>query len=206
MGFFFQKAEIESKPSPEQLEANKSHHILESLKNSVAFIEFTPDGIIIDANANFLGAVGYSLNEIKGKHHRIFCDSTYSQSSDYSDFWQQLASGKSVSDRFLRFTKNGTPLWLEASYNAVKGDDGKIKSIVKIASDITDFVEKSKVQNGILEALDRSTATISFELDGTIIDANENFLNTTGYSLSVKTMKWLKVNGCFRFGTKTRNW
>jgi methyl-accepting chemotaxis protein len=89
-----------------------------------------------------------------------------------------------MNERFLRFTKSGTPLWLEASYNAVKDDDGKINSIVKLASDITDFVETSNLQNGILKALDHSTATISFELDGTIIEANENFLKTTGYNLS----------------------
>lgn len=184
MGFFSKREVIESIPSPEQQAANKSHHILESLKNSVAFIEFTPDGKVLDANDNFLATVGYTIDEIKGQHHRIFCDNAYTQSSEYKNFWQQLATGKSMSDRFLRFTKNGSPLWLEASYNAVKDDDEKIQSVVKIASDITDFVEKSNIQNGILAALDRSTASISFELDGTIIDANDNFLNTVGYKLS----------------------
>lgn len=184
MGIFFKNAVIDNTPSPKQIEANKSHHILESLKNSVAFIAFTPDGTILDANTNFLNAVGYTLDEIEGKHHSIFCDKVYSQSNEYKQFWKNLASGQSMSDRFLRFTKDREPLWLEASYNAVKDDDGNITSVVKIASDITSFVEKSNVQNGILEALDRSTATISFNLDGTIIDANENFLNTTGYSLS----------------------
>lgn len=184
MGFFFKNTTIKEPPSPQQLEANKSQHILNSLKNSLAFIEFTPDGTILDANTNFLAAVGYTIDEIKGKHHSIFCDKSYTQSQDYSHFWQQLALGHSISDRFLRFTKNGTPLWLEASYNAVKGDDGKIESVVKIASDITEFVEKSNVQNGILNALDSSMATISFELNGTIIEANENFLSTTGYNLT----------------------
>jgi len=184
MGFFFKDKTVENKPTEKQLEAAKSHHILESLKKSVAFIEFTPDGTILDANENFLNAVGYRLDEIKGNHHRIFCDNTYTQSNEYSQFWQGLASGQSLSDRFLRFTKNGTPLWLEASYNAVKDDEGRISSVVKIASDITGFVEKSNVQNGILQALDRSTATIAFELDGTIIEANDNFLNATGYNLT----------------------
>ena len=184
MGFFFQKSVVEKPPSPQQLAANKSHHILESLKNSVAFIEFTPDGTILDANTNFLNAVDYTLDEIKGKHHRIFCDKTYTQSSDYKNFWRQLASGQPMSDRFLRFTKTGVPLWLEATYSAVKDDDGRIKSIVKIANDITEYVERSNIQSGILEALERSTAVISFELDGKIIDANENFLNVAGYKLA----------------------
>jgi methyl-accepting chemotaxis protein len=183
MGIFSRNTVVNNTPTPEQIEAKKSHHILESLKSSLAFIAFTPDGTILDANINFLNAVGYTLDEIKGKHHSIFCDKFYSQSSEYKQFWDHLASGKSISDKFLRFTKDGTPLWLEASYNAVKDDDGNITSVVKIASDITSFVEKSNIQNGILNSLNRSTATISFELDGTIIDANENFLSTTGYSL-----------------------
>jgi len=184
MGLFFQRAAIDNSPSKEQLEAKKSQHILDSLKSSLAFIEFTPDGTILDANTNFLDAVGYSIEEVKNKHHRIFCDKTYTQSKEYMNFWGKLSSGQSMTDRYLRFKKDGTPIWLEASYNAVKGDDGKILSVVKIASDITESVEKANVQNGIVEALNRSTAIISFELDGTIIEANDNFLNATGYGLS----------------------
>jgi len=183
MNFFFNRSVIDPSPSQQQLEANKSQHTLDALKNSLAFIEFTTEGKILHANSNFLSVVGYELDEIKGKHHSIFCDQAYVLSKDYSDFWQKLAAGKSLSDRFLRFTKIGKPLWLEASYNAVKNDEGKIDSIVKIAKDITEHVEKSNVQNGVLKALDRSTATITFELDGTIIEANENFLMVTGYSL-----------------------
>ncbi len=186
MGLFFRKSVKESEPVPttRQLLENKSYHVLESLKNSMAFIEFSPEGLILDANTIFLDAVGYTLEEIKGKHHRIFCDTNYTKSSDYHLFWKQLASGKSLSNRYLRITKSGASIWLEASYNAVRNDQGQIQSIVKIASDITDYVEKSNIQNGILKALDRSTATISFDLDGTIIDANKNFLNATGYTLS----------------------
>jgi methyl-accepting chemotaxis protein len=184
MGLFFKKTAVDNIPSLKQLEANESHHILESLKSSVAFIAFTPDGKILDANTNFLNTVGYTLDEIKGKHHSMFCDKVYSQSNEYKQFWKHLASGQSISDRFLRFTKDSAPLWFEASYNAVKDDNGQVTSVVKIASDITNFVEKSNIQNGILKALDRSSATISFELDGTIIEANDNFLNSTGFSLS----------------------
>lgn len=184
MGFFFNKDVVVSAPSAKQIEATKSHNILNSLKDSLAFIEFTPEGKILDANDNFLAAVGYSLHEIQGKHHSIFCDRSYAQSNEYKTFWQKLAAGQSIKDRFLRFTKNGTPLWLEASYNAIKEDDGTINSVVKIASDVTDFVEKSNIQNGILSALSRSSAIISFNLDGTIIEANDNFLQVTGYRLS----------------------
>lgn len=183
MGLSFFKAPVKAEPTAEELRAQKSLHILESLKGSVAFIEFTPDGTIVDANDNFLNAVGYSLNEIKGKHHRIFCEPSYTKTNEYSLFWQNLAAGRSLTDRFLRFDKSGTPIWLEASYNAVRDDNGSIQSVVKIASEITEFVEKSNIQEGILAALDRSSAIISFELDGTIIEANDNFLAATGYNL-----------------------
>jgi len=184
MGLIFNRKITDITPNPEQLEANKSQQILESLKRSVAFIEFTPKGIILDANVNFLNTVGYTIDEIKGKHHSIFCDDKYTQSNEYKQFWQNLASGSSVSDRFLRFNKQHAPVWLEASYNAVKDNNGHILSVVKIASDITDFVTASNIQKGILTALDRSTAIISFKLDGTIIDANDNFLSATGYTLA----------------------
>ena len=184
MGYFFNKAVVENTCSVQQQKENNSYHIFESLKQTEAFIEFTPEGIILDANDNFLTTVGYTLEEIKGKHHRIFCEEKHSKSSEYHQFWQQLASGQSVSDRFFRIKKDGSPLWLEASYNVVRNDDGDIHSVVKIATDITDFIEKSNIQSGVLKALDRSTAIISFELDGTIIEANDNFLSTTGYRLS----------------------
>jgi len=184
MGFFFKQKKTNEVLSPQQVEANKSHHILNSLKDSIAFIEFSLEGTIVDANDNFLNTVGYTLDEIKGNHHRIFCDVAYTRTPAYTQFWQQLSSGEFVNDRFLRFTKNGKAVWLEASYNPVKDDNGKVISVVKIASDITEFVEKSNIQNGILTALDRSTAIISFELDGTVIEANDNFLNATGYKLA----------------------
>ncbi|PKF61136.1 pili assembly chaperone [Psychromonas sp. psych-6C06] len=184
MGFFSTKHKKVEPLSASQLKAKKSDQIFNSIKQSVAYIEFTPEGKIVDANDNFLHTVGFTIDEIKGQHHRIFCDVAYSQSNEYQDFWKQLAAGNSIKDRFLRFTKGKDPIWLEASYSAVKGDNNEVISVVKIATDVTDFVEKSNIQKGILKALDHSTATISFELDGSIIDANENFLNTTGYSLS----------------------
>lgn len=185
MGFLFKsKTLVENTPTPQQIAENKSHHILESLKNSVAFIEFSTDGEILDANTNFLNTIGYSLDEIQGKHYRIFCDPTYTQTSQYKSFWSQLAAGQSISDRFLRYTKSGQPIWLEASYNAVLDDSGKVISVVKLARDITEYVESSNVQKGTLEALNRSSAIISFNLDGAILEANENFLAATGYKLN----------------------
>lgn len=181
---FFSKRKEPQGPSEAQLLDIKSRNVLDSIKASVAFIEFEPNGTIIEANDNFLAAVGYQLSEIQGKHHKIFCESAYTNSSEYRDFWRKLSSGQALVDRFLRVTKTGSLIWLEASYNPVKDDDDNIISIVKIATDVTEHVNKADIQNGILQALDRSTAIISFELNGTVIDANENFTQTVGYSLS----------------------
>jgi methyl-accepting chemotaxis protein len=181
---FFSKKKTDEKLSPQQIEQIKSHHILINLKNTMAFIEFTPQGVILDANDIFLTAVGYRLDEIKGKHHQIFCDSSYVNTNEYKEFWTQLAKGQSISKRFLRLTKNRNQIWLEASYTPIKNEEGKVISIVKIASDVTEHAIKSNMQSGILKALDNSTAIISFELDGKIIDANKNFLSVVGYNLS----------------------
>lgn len=183
MSFFSRNSKQVDSPTPQQLHDIKSRQILEGIKASIAFIEFTPKGEIIDANDNFLNVIGYSLDEIKGQHHRIFCDEAYTKSGDYSSFWGKLASGKSLSDRFLRFTRANAPIWLEATYNPITDDTGRVLSVVKIATDVTEHVNKANIQEGILKALDRSMATISFNLDGTIIDANENFLNTVGYRI-----------------------
>lgn len=184
MGLFFKKNKVEEINLAKQSKLDKANYTLESLKDTAAYIEFTTDGIIVDANDSFLNTVGYTFDEIKGKHHRIFCDPVYTKSDEYALFWNNLSSGKSIKNRFKRYTKGGDEIWLEASYNSVKNNSGEIVSVVKIASDVTSFIENANIQNGILKALDCSTATISFDLNGIIIDANQNFLHTTGYQLS----------------------
>ncbi|REL30008.1 methyl-accepting chemotaxis protein [Thalassotalea euphylliae] len=183
MNLFSKFKKVEQEIAPQNQEDLKARNVLDSIKGSTAFIEFKHDGTIIDVNENFLNVVGYTRNEVLGKHHRIFCDRAYSQSSDYQSFWQKLSQGQSFTDKFKRITKNNQEVWLEASYIPVKGEQGQVDSIVKIASDITEFVERADTQNGVLSALDRSTATISFALDGTILEANDNFLQAMQYSL-----------------------
>ncbi|WP_448552528.1 methyl-accepting chemotaxis protein [Thalassotalea montiporae] len=174
---------IEHTVTAQQQADIKARYILESIKSSTAFIEFTPQGTIVDANSNFLNAMGYRLTDIVGKHHKIFCEPAYSNSSEYRNFWERLAQGHAFTDKFQRFTKDNQAIWLEASYNPVKDEHGQIISIVKIATDITDYVLAADIQNGVVSALNRSSAVISFALDGTILDANENFLQTVQYSL-----------------------
>ena len=161
---------------------NKS--ILEAISHSMANIEFSLDGTILDANKNFLDTMHYSLNDIKGKHHKIFCSKEYVQSTDYGLFWSNLSNGKPFSSECSRIDKNGKQVWLEASYCPVKDETGKVYKVVKIASDITERVEHGRYVQGQLDALNHSMATIEFSLDGTIQTANDNFLRSSGYDLS----------------------
>jgi methyl-accepting chemotaxis protein len=157
---------------------------IEALHRVQAVIEFNLDGTIVDANQNFLAAVGYSLDEIKGKHHKIFCDEAYTRTSEYSQFWDRLNKGEFVAGEFKRFGKSGNEIWINASYNPIMDENGKPHRVVKFATDIT----KSKLQGaefeGKFQAIGKAQAVIEFNLDGTIQNANENFLATTGYSLN----------------------
>ena len=110
---------------------------LVAMEENFAIISFKPDGTIINANDNFLNALGYRLNEVVGNHHRMFCDKIYTNSKEYIDFWKDLASGKSQIDEFERFKKDGSSLWIQASYTPVKDRNGKVIRVVKFAQDIT---------------------------------------------------------------------
>ncbi len=172
----------------QQLAASKSEsqdqfYLINSLKSNLATIEFTPDGIILSANELFLSAVGYSMADIQGQHHQMFCDKDYIRSSEYQEFWPTLAKGETKSGTFLRQNSRGDKLWLEATYFPIKDNDGTVLKVFKIAADVTDTVEDLSSKNGIIDALQRSLATIEFTPKGEIVYANQNFLSTVGFSL-----------------------
>lgn len=156
--------------------------VLKAIDRSMAVIEFTPKGEVITANENFLSTVGYTLGEIKGEHHQIFCEDEYSDSKKYHDFWRQLNKGEFMSGQFKRKNKNGEIIWLEATYNPVLDEKRNVTKVVKFASDITQKKIEGANNLGKLDALSRSSAIIEFELNGTIIDCNQNFLETVGYA------------------------
>ena len=158
-----------------------SELLVDSIKDSVAFIEFKPDGTITDANSLFLGAVGYQLDEIKGQHHRMFCPDKVCNSPQYKQFWNNLANGQAQGGMFLRQNKAGDEMWLQATYIPVK-KGGKVVKVVKVASDITAEKQRLNEQTAISEALDKAQAIIEFTPDGTIVTANNNFLSAVGYS------------------------
>ena len=155
-----------------------------AISRSQAMIEFELDGTIITANENFTSTVGYSLDEITGQHHRIFCDKTYAASPEYTAFWQKLANGEFVAGEFKRFGKDGSEIWINASYNPIFNAEGKPFKVVKFATDITEEKMRTAEQDGKMAAISRAQAMIEFEPDGTIITANENFCNATGYALN----------------------
>jgi len=157
--------------------------VIDALSRSQAMIEFTPDGNILSANRNFLDAMGYKLEEIQGKHHRMFVDPDYAAGDDYRTFWRELSDGEFKAAEFLRYGKDGKEVWIQATYNPVLNAAGKVIKVVKFASDITAQKLKAADSEGQIDAINQSQAVIHFELDGTIIGANENFLNAVGYRL-----------------------
>ena len=130
---------------------------LEASYNPV--IEFTPDGYILNANANLLSTVGYALDEIQGKHHRIFCERDYAASQAYRDFWTHLNAGEFMSGQFKRLDKQGRTLWLEASYNPVFDAEGRLYKVVKFATNITDRVTRENESTRMAYRISSNTET-----------------------------------------------
>ncbi|MEM9364570.1 MAG: PAS domain S-box protein [Planctomycetota bacterium] len=149
-----------------------------------AVIEFLPDGTIVDANENFLAATGYRLDEIQGKHHRIFCDPDYAASDEYRQLWTRLASGEPTCSEFRRIAKGGREIWIHGSYNPIYDQRGRVTGVVKFATDITAQRMRTAEFEGKVNALSRSQAVIEFDLNGNILTANENFLSAVGYQLN----------------------
>ena len=150
---------------------------------SQAMIEFDLDGTILDANDLFLKTMGYALPEIRGRHHSMFVEPSERDSSAYRAFWEHLRRGEPRAEVFRRVAKDGREVWLQASYNPVLDRHGKPVRIVKLATDISDRVERDADHAGQVAAIGRSQAVIEFDLDGVILSANANFLDAMGYSL-----------------------
>ena len=158
--------------------------LAESILKQSAVIEFKPDGTILDANQNFLDVMGYTLNEIKGKHHSIFVESAYRNSPEYSAFWENLRQGHEAAAEFKRIAKNGDAVWIQATYHPVQqGLTSKIIKVIKVASGINDKKIVDADNQGKIDAINKVQAVIEFDLNGNILTANDNFCNTVGYTL-----------------------
>jgi methyl-accepting chemotaxis protein len=155
---------------------------LAAVNRTQAVIQFTLDGTILDANENFLTAMGYSLNEIKGQHHGMFVDPAYRSSPDYRMFWDKLSRGEAHSGQFKRLGKGGKEIWIQGSYNPILDENGKPYKVIKYATDVTAQVTQNADFSGQLEAINKAQAVIEFTLDGKVLRANANFQITLGYS------------------------
>jgi methyl-accepting chemotaxis protein len=157
---------------------------LEAVSKAQAMIEFQMDGTIVTANDNFLRTLGYTLEEIRGRHHSIFIDEEFRHSDEYKRFWEALNRGDYQAAEYKRIGKGGREVWIQASYNPIPGPDGKPFKVVKFAIDVTKAKVAAADFEGQIAAIHKSQAVIEFQMDGTTITANDNFLAVLGYTLA----------------------
>ncbi|MFC0442714.1 PAS domain-containing protein, partial [Aeromonas media] len=154
----------------------------QAIQSLVPFIQFTPAGVVTFANELFLKIVGFGREEVIGKHHSTLCFPEDVKTQDYESLWQDLRGGISRNGRFIRQSKSGKAVWLEATYFPIV-IDGKVVRVAKVASDVTPQQSSLERTQALLAALDKSLAVIDFQPDGTVITANQNFLHCFGYRL-----------------------
>ncbi|WP_321815106.1 MULTISPECIES: methyl-accepting chemotaxis protein [unclassified Paraburkholderia] len=166
-----------------ELELVELSAVSAALNRVQAVIEFDLQGIILHANDNFLKTLGYTLDEVRGKHHRMFCDPEYARSEAYRAFWERLGRGEFDRGEYRRVAHDGREIWINASYNPVLDKSGRAYKVIKFATDITEAKRQNAEFEGRLRAIDKAQAVIEFDTDGIVLDANQNFLNTLGYRL-----------------------
>jgi methyl-accepting chemotaxis protein len=162
---------------------------LDAIDKSQAIAEFNMGGTVITANKNFLAILGYTLAEIQGRHHSIFVQPKERDSAAYRTLWANLNKGEYQAGEYKRVGKNGKEVWIQASYNPIVDRYGKPFKVVKLATDFTQRKEETVDYEGQINAISKSQAVIQFNMDGTVITANDNFLNAFGYSLT-------EIRGC----------
>jgi len=170
-----------------QQESQNAVHELQAIHSALnraqAVIEFTLDGYITHANENFLAVMGYTLEEVVGQHHSMFCEPSFEQSAAYVDFWADLASGKIERAEYKRIGKGGREVLINASYNPVLDAEGRVHKIVKFATDVTAEKARTAELAGLVDAMQKAQAVVEFDMDGLLVNANENFLNLMGYAI-----------------------
>ena len=155
-----------------------------ALRKSHCVIVFDMHGIVIDANAQFLQAMGYALDEVVGRHHRIFVAPAHAHSAEYAMFWRELEAGRHQAGQYHRVDRAGNEVWLQANYSPVFDMSGRPIKVVEYASVVTEEKRRQAEHQGQIAAIHKAQAVVSFDLDGMLLDANENFLDLMGYRLS----------------------
>ncbi len=164
-------------------EAREWKSKLDAISKSQAVIEFKLDGTIITANQNFLSVLGYTLAEVQGRHHSMFVQADYRESGEYKEFWASLNRGEFQAAEYKRLGKGGKEIWIQASYNPLLDTHGKPFKVVKFATDVTSTKLEAANFKSQIDAIGKSQAVIEFNMDGTILTANANFLAALGYTL-----------------------
>ncbi|WP_053337322.1 PAS domain S-box protein [Microscilla marina] len=155
---------------------------VEAINHTICSIEFNLQGEILDANPLFLDLMEYSIDELVGQHHQLFVDKAYANTQEYQKFWEHLRTGKSHSEEFKRLSKTGKTVWLRATYTPIKDQHGVAYKVIKLAMNVT---QEKKLQQDIrnqIDAIERSSAMVEFDLNGNILDANPLFLQLMGYT------------------------
>ena len=141
-----------------------------ALDLSQAVIEFDLNGRVLHANDNFLRMFSYTLDQVVGRHHLMFCEESYVRTPAYAEFWRSLGEGRFRSGQFKRIDSLGRDIWLQATYNPVMDADGRLVKIVKFATDITEQKRRNADFEGVVSAIKRSVAVIEFDLKGRVLD------------------------------------
>lgn len=157
-------------------QSREKEDMLAALSRSSAVIEFSLEGIILNANDNFLNAMGYSQSQILGKHHSMFCDPHEVESSAYKQLWSELKQGRFISDRFKRIDSRGNEVWLEASYNPIHDDNGDLYKVAKFATVITEQMRREQAIS--------QTAEIAFDISKQTDADAENGLEVVKQTIS----------------------
>ncbi len=157
--------------------------IVQAVDRSQAVIVFAPDGTILDANDAFLGAIGYVRSELLGQNHRVLMLPEDAATPEYARFWPELAGGQIKDGEIRRRRRNGDTIWLSAVYTPVLNSEGRTEQVIKFVRDVTDVKNAALSSQAVLDAFSRSQCVIEFDPAGTILTANDNFLNAVGYSL-----------------------
>ncbi|WP_322031063.1 PAS domain-containing methyl-accepting chemotaxis protein [Paraburkholderia sp. J76] len=174
---------MEQSTPDRQIELRELSAVNAALNRVQAVIEFDLQGTILYANENFLATLGYTLDEVRGKHHRIFCDPDYVRTEEYRQFWERLGRGEFDRGEYRRVGRGGREIWINASYNPVIDDNGRPYKVIKFATDITAVKQQHAEYEGRLRAIDKAQAVIEFDTGGIVLHANQNFLDTLGYRL-----------------------
>jgi PAS domain S-box-containing protein len=153
-----------------------------AINRAQAVIEFGMDGVVHAVNDNFANVMGYSRDEVVGKHHSMFAEPHFASSAEYRAFWSKLNRGESDIGTYKRIGKGGKEVWIQASYNPIPDASGKFVKVVKYATDVTDQMVNNADYAGQLAAISRAQAVIEFNMDGTVRKINDNFANFTGYT------------------------